>query len=470
MSVAEKVKVAVKKDKIRLYRLASCDITSNCNLRCKFCFNDFSQKNYNMTEDIFENAFKVAEYLPDIVDMNGNGFYFSCLWEPSINPGFMNLVQMLPSKYKERVFFTSNFAKKYDDEMFEILAKANIHHINISIETLEREKYKELTGGTDANYDIFFDNLKRLSQIFAKYETAPKVRYISMALKSNHEELGAIVEKCHNEYHAFLSEVRTPFYGAYLENLKKELLSKEEIDYLNDLFAKSDKNISYCLHEVNPPGTETAEQDSQAENCEPVKRNGKEDKLAHIVLEEMPEWYYDIRIESNGNVIWNGNEERHPYDALSDYNMVFSDGLDRLMKGEAKRYERENEEIEKYMRLYPSVLKKSFFEIDDFEEDKKFFRIRGWAGIKGMASENQIKILEISQMDVGKKKRYYVCENECRPDVAEIMQEPFMYAGFQVLIDKENIYKDVLQARVLFYDKKKNRITYAASQRIELNM
>lgn len=470
MNTTEKVKSAVKKEKIRLYRLASCDITSNCNLRCKFCFNDFSQKNYNMTEDIFKNAFKVAEYLPDIVDMNGNGFYFSCLWEPSINPDFMNLIQILPERYKERVFFTSNFAKKYDDEMFEILAKANLHHINISIETLNRERYKELTGGTDANYDIFFDNLNRLSKVFEKYENAPKIRYISMALKSNYEELGDIVEKCYNDYHAFLSEVRTPFYGAYVENLREELLSRDEISYLDDIFSRSDKNISYCLHEINFPETKAAVQPTQDDVCESVRKNEKKDKLEHIVLEEMPEWYYDIRIESNGNVIWNGNGESYPYDALSDYSKVFSDGLDRLMKGEAKRYERENDEIEKYMQLYPSILKKSFFEIDDLEVDEKFFRIRGWAGIKGVASENQTKILEIFQGDGSGRKRYYVCESECRPDVAEIMQEPFGQAGFQVLIDRENMDLDVMQARVFFYDKKKNRITYAASQKIELNL
>lgn len=33
-----------KVDYIHKYRLAACDITSNCNLRCKFCFNCFDQK------------------------------------------------------------------------------------------------------------------------------------------------------------------------------------------------------------------------------------------------------------------------------------------------------------------------------------------------------------------------------------------------------------------------------------------
>lgn len=141
-------------EQIRQYRLASCDITCNCNLRSRFCFNNFSQKNFNMTEEIFQNIFKIVRYLPEATGMDGKVF-FPCLWEPSIHPHFLELLQLITDQFKSRVFFTSNFAKLYTDEMIEQLARVNVNHINIFIETLECDKYKLLTGGTDKNYENF---------------------------------------------------------------------------------------------------------------------------------------------------------------------------------------------------------------------------------------------------------------------------------------------------------------------------
>lgn len=80
--------------------------------------------------------------------------------------------------------------------------------------------------------------MKKIADIFSRYETAPKLRYISMALKSNYRELEAIVEKCQKDYHAFVNEIRTPFEGDYLERFREELLDKEEIAYLEGILGK----------------------------------------------------------------------------------------------------------------------------------------------------------------------------------------------------------------------------------------
>lgn len=459
-----------KVELIKKYRLASCDITCNCNLRCKFCFNDFSQKNFNMTADIFRNVFQVVDFVPKADDVHGTGFYFSCLWEPSISPYFLELLQLISKEDGEKVFFTSNFAKKFKEEEIEQLAKTNIDHINISIETLERDKYKVLTGGTDFNYEIFFSNLEMIHNVFSKYPDAPKIRYISMALKSNYKELGEIVEKCHNEYHAYMNEIRTPFSGGYIEKFRHELLNKEEISYLENLFTQSDKKISYCLEEiVLPDEVQEAVSCNEQIASEPEKKK-KADALPALSLRSLPEWHYDIRIESNGNVSWNANGDKFAYDENADYHKLFADGLEKITKTDADRYVLDREVVGAYKKLPLIPWKKSFFNVDDFLEDEHFISLRGWAGVKGVDSKGKQKILELTEVGNAKNATYYLCEDENRSDVAEIMNEPFEMAGFRVLIDKESLAAKSLQAKMYFYDKEKNRITYTTKDTIELNL
>ncbi len=457
---------AKRVERIKKYRLASCDITSNCNLRCKFCFNNFSQKNFNMTADIFDNIFKVIDFVPKADDVHGTGFYFSCLWEPSISPYFIELLQRISKENGEKVFFTSNFAKKFQEDEIEELAKINIDHINISIETLDRDKYKVLTGGTDFNYEIFFSNLEYISKIFSKYSDAPKIRYISMALKSNYKELGEIVEKCHNQYHAYMNEIRTPFYGEYIEKFRNELLDGEEIAYLQNVFDKSDKKISYCLEEIKLP--DEVEQTPNTETS--VVDEKKKDSLPGLALSDLPEWHYDVRIESNGNILWNGNGERFAYNPEEDYHKIFGDGLYKITKEDAARYEISETTFKTYKKIPLVQLKKSFFSIDEFVADEHFLYLRGWAGVKGVDSEKQMKILEISDADDSSKKTYYLCEDECRKDVEDVMKEPFAMSGFRVLIHKHNFTSQKLKAKMYLYDKEKNRITYAVADEIELNL
>lgn len=66
MKILRKIKVKSVELKQRLkvkvnptvYKFIAADITSNCNLRCPFCINDFSaiKGNLFMTEDTFDKA------------------------------------------------------------------------------------------------------------------------------------------------------------------------------------------------------------------------------------------------------------------------------------------------------------------------------------------------------------------------------------------------------------------------------
>lgn len=114
-----------------------------------------------MTKDILLDALKVLPYVENTDFINGTGFYFSCLWEPTIPPpNFIDMLEMLPNEGKEKIFFTSNLAKKQDVDFFERLSKCNLHHINISIETMKPDRYQAITGGNPVLLKISFQTCK----------------------------------------------------------------------------------------------------------------------------------------------------------------------------------------------------------------------------------------------------------------------------------------------------------------------
>lgn len=443
---------------LRHYLRASCDTTRSCNLRCKFCFNDFSVKPFHMTPEIFADMLKIVKYVPGAEAMDGQGFYFSCLWEPSLNPNYIKLLQMIPAEDKHKIFFTSNFARKFDLETIEALAKANVEYINISIESFERERYKKLTGGSDFNYEMFMENLQTVAKVFAKTPNAPKLRYISMALKTNVDELETIIEKGQTELNGYVSEIRTPFFGEYLNQFPEELLSKQEVDALRAKLDASDKRIVYALEEVHPPTKGGAKKSAEG-------NTSKGEKLPALVLEELVDYFYDMQIESTGDIFWRGDSVWHRYDPDADIDQVLTDGLVRLQKAEAKRHVISGTEIQKYVSLKKSFFTKTDFTIDGVEESEGFASIRGWAGVRGMDSEKMGKVLELTNVKNKAEKHYYLCQDEPRADVKEAVNPQYGMAGFKVFLDKEELSGNKFTAKMYYLNRETNRIEYASKIR-----
>ena len=86
----------------RKYEIISTDITNYCNSRCKFCFNPFGEQPVNMPKEVFT---KVLQTLPL---SKHDGFYFSCLYEPTVNPDFIDFLQLLPVQFRDNTFFIPN--------------------------------------------------------------------------------------------------------------------------------------------------------------------------------------------------------------------------------------------------------------------------------------------------------------------------------------------------------------------------
>ncbi len=143
------------------------DVVNNCNLRCPFCCVDYQGVNKTkfMTEETFRNALALIPFVTE-----GN-FWLSCLHEPTLNPRLTEFIDMVPRDYRRKIFYTTNMAKRMPASYFEFLACSGIHHINISMESFDKDIYEKMRKG--ARFDIFLENLEAMTKAFGQGGNIP---------------------------------------------------------------------------------------------------------------------------------------------------------------------------------------------------------------------------------------------------------------------------------------------------------
>lgn len=209
------------------YSFIATDITSNCNLRCPYCVNDWGNIKGNtfMTKETFE---KVIALLPLIKD--DGAFRFSCIFEPTIHPEFTELLRMIPEMERKKVFFTTNLAKRLPDELFKELSEISISHINISLDSFVPQVFE--SHRRHAKFDTFMDNLTRMVAIFKESSKAPKLRYITVLSKKNIAEVPSLIATTTEKYLAHEHEFRAFWYR---KGQDKTWVKENEITW-DDLF------------------------------------------------------------------------------------------------------------------------------------------------------------------------------------------------------------------------------------------
>jgi hypothetical protein len=153
-----------------------------------------------MSEEIFDKVLAVLPLVPD------GQFFLSCAFEPTIHPRFGGLLRRIPIEYRKKVCFTTNLAKDLSDELIEGLSRSNLHHVNISLDSLDLNLYESLRRG--AKFHVFIDNLEKLTRAFSANPLAPPIRYITVVCKSNIAEAPRILETCATKYLSSENEFR----------------------------------------------------------------------------------------------------------------------------------------------------------------------------------------------------------------------------------------------------------------------
>ncbi len=158
-------------------------VTDRCNLRCEYCMpaegiDLMSHKEILSFEEIMEVVNLGASIGIDKIRITGG--------EPLVRKGIVDLVSMI-SEVKEITDFgmTTNgiLLEKYAAD----LASAGLHRINISLDTMDPEKFKKITRGGDIN------------AVFKGIEAADKAGLhpikINTVIKKNKNEPDALAVK-----------------------------------------------------------------------------------------------------------------------------------------------------------------------------------------------------------------------------------------------------------------------------------
>jgi len=178
----------------------------------------------------------------------GDGeFFISCLHEPTLHPGFLDLIDLIPVELRKKSFFTTNLARKLDDVFFERLATCGIHHINVSFDTMNEELFSVLRKG--GKYDIFIKNLEKLSSSFGKTKHSPPIHYITMAYKSNKQEIPEIIKTTKERYLSAFNEIRHTFNVKHISDEFRKFHFLDKGDW--DSLAENLSGIDGCV--TSPP-------------------------------------------------------------------------------------------------------------------------------------------------------------------------------------------------------------------------
>lgn len=218
--------------------LVAADVVDNCNLRCPFCLYDYSTvtKTHLMSETTFAKLASLARAVP------AGQFYISCLHEPTLHPRLNDLLALIPGDVRHKVFFTTNLARPLKDADFEAWARSGLHHINVSLDTLVPERFAVLRKF--GRFDVFTANLDRLADTFRRVPGAPALRYITMAFKSNLDEIPEVVRVSRDRWLSSGHEIRYTFNVAHIT---------DEFRRREYLFPSDWENLTRRLNDTGAP-------------------------------------------------------------------------------------------------------------------------------------------------------------------------------------------------------------------------
>lgn len=200
----------------------------------------------------------------------GAGILFSCLYEPSIAPDFLKFLKLLPKSGRMNVFFTSNFCRAMTEEEIRTIFSANIRHVNLSVETLRPERYREICSSVQ--FESFFHNLEKIAKINAERHKRAhwaKLYCITMVLKENRDELSAIGRFCNEKLKAARHDFRTPYISDMANNAdwnKRQFMDETECAQVSRELAGLHIPITLDIHSKEELDNRAEETDAPAQD------------------------------------------------------------------------------------------------------------------------------------------------------------------------------------------------------------
>ena len=441
---------------VMMFDAVNLDTNNTCNQRCRFCFTDFSNGKTNMDVETFKSVLKVLPYVKDYAG-GGYGFYFSCIYEPTINPNFLKYLSLLPSVGKDKCFLTTNLARPMTKEFIAGMISSNVHLINISIESLNEERFEYITQ--NKKFNAFKNNLQLLEEAINENDDNPKFRFITILLKENKDEIVDLIEYCHTHFPLESYEVRTPYINYYqnMEWNKKQFMTRDETQAIISQIESLDYHVDMII--------ESVEDLERLYENDAVQSKGDGDNdiytEASKKLREVEDHeYLFLRITPYGTCIdkMTNEPEDIPLENAEDY---FRQKLFDLYENKANAAHCQNFENK------DEIEGSSFVMMDRLVENDAILELNGWCCPDRKVDINKL-IIRFTGIDGD--IHYCHASTKARPDADEFKQkEEGWCGGYSTYIAKSKLKSKNYRVDFLYEDYSGNAICYRWEYSIQLN-
>lgn len=427
--------VRPQKEKMR-YDAVNIDTNNTCNQRCRFCFTPFDEKPVNMDLDTFKAVLKVLPLVKDQA-IGGFGFYFSCIYEPTINPLFIECLKLLPPIAKNKCFLTTNLARPMDEKFIKDILSSNIHLINISIESLNPKKFENITKNNKFHH--YKNNLDTLEKVINQNNIdIPNLRFITILLKENKDEIIDLVKYSYNHFPIESFEIRTPYID-YYENMgwnKEQLLSKKEADEIKSQLNELDYHVDMSIQSFDD-----LVEFENGNNDLNVDSDSYQSDVNNFKIVEAYEYLF-LRINSDGTCVDKKNNVNEKI-SLEKPEKFFKDKLFELYEYRAEvtaclDYDDKSQ-----------IFGEGFISVDKLSENDVYIELSGWCCPDRKININKL-IIRLTGLN-GDVKYYYASTKE-RFDADKAKgKEKGWCGGFTTYIDKSKL-KDKKYCIDLIYE------------------
>lgn len=134
------------------------DPSSACNFKCGFCMNQYIKQPTVMSMSLFKKLIgDLDEFKNPVKTIRLYGF-----GEPLLNKNFCDMVRYAKKSPKVLEVDTTTNASILTPELIDDLVSSGIDRINISIEAMNTEKYREFTNNSTVIFENIVNNVKLL--------------------------------------------------------------------------------------------------------------------------------------------------------------------------------------------------------------------------------------------------------------------------------------------------------------------
>ena len=240
------------KREVRSLRIS---VTPHCNLRCFYCH----REGYNNSKDRSMTPEEIGEIVRAFLDFGIRKIKISG-GEPLLREDLPEILENISNPRIEEISLTTNgtLLEKYA----QVLKDAGLHRVNVSLDTLDPEKYRQITGYGDVN--VVKAGIERAIEVGL---TPLKINYLVM--KNTLEDLEDLMDYC-REVGAILQVIElmpldetlrryyvdiTPIEKRIEEMadrvVKRRWMHNRRKYYIGDLeveFVKPMDNTEFCRH------------------------------------------------------------------------------------------------------------------------------------------------------------------------------------------------------------------------------